>query len=96
MSLKGRPCWVVKIRMVGAEGLSLETMGWFVTGSEDIRFEADDRRQHDEWVEQVLMGRQSDLPGKAARGLVRRYIEQMVGLSRAGRASDCADVLEET
>ena len=85
MSLKGRPCWVVKFRMVGAEGLSLEAMGRFVTGSEDFRFEADGRREHYEWVEQVLMGRQSGLPGKAARGLVRRYIEQMVGRWRTAR-----------
>jgi hypothetical protein len=39
MSLKGRSCWVVNIRMVRAEELSLEAMGQFVTASEDIRFD---------------------------------------------------------
>jgi hypothetical protein len=34
-------------------------------------------------VEQVLVGRQYALLGKAARGLVRCYLEKMTGLSRA-------------
>ena len=45
MSLKGRSCWVVNIRMDDAEKLSLELIGRFVTASEDIRFEANDRQQ---------------------------------------------------
>ncbi len=83
MSLKGRSCWVVNIRMVRAEELSLEAIGRFVTGSEDIRFEAEDRQQLYGWVEKVLVGRQYAQLGKVARGLVRRYIEKMTGLSRA-------------
>ena len=35
------------------------------------------------WVEQVLVGQEYAQLGKAARGLVRRYIEKMTGLSRA-------------
>jgi transposase InsO family protein len=83
MSLKGRSCWVVNIRMDDAEKLSLEAIGRFVTASEYIRFEAKDRQQLYGWVEQVLTGRQYGQLGKAARGLVRRYIEKMTGLSRA-------------
>src|ERR1022692_2347155 len=83
MSLKGRSCWVVNIRMVRAEELILEAMGRFVAASEEIRFEAQDRQQLYDWVEQVLVGQQYALLGKAARGLVRRYIEKMTGLSRA-------------
>jgi hypothetical protein len=83
MSLKGRSCWVVNIRMVRAEELSVEAMGWFVLASEEIRFEAQDRQQLYDWVEQVLVRQQYALLGKAARGLVRRYIEKMTGLSRA-------------
>ncbi len=56
MSLKGRSCWVVNIRMVRAEKLSLETMGRFVLASEEIRFEAEDRHQRYGWVKQVLVG----------------------------------------
>src|ERR1035437_4830393 len=69
--------------MVRAEELSLESICRFVAGSEDIRFEAADRQQLYGWVEQVLVGQQYAQLGKAARGLVRRYIEKMTGLSRA-------------
>jgi len=58
-------------------------MGEFVAASEEIRFEATDRRQLHDWVEQVLLGQQYGQLGKPARGLVRRYIEKMTGLSRA-------------
>ncbi len=84
MSLQGRSCWVVNIGMVRAEELSLEAMGRFVAASEEIRFEAEDRRQLDGWVEQVLAGQQYAGQGKAAQGLVRRYMVKMTGLSRAG------------
>ena len=45
MSLKGRSCWVVNICMNDAEKLSLESIGRFVTGSEEIRFEGENREQ---------------------------------------------------
>lgn len=83
MSLKGRSCWVVNIRMVRAEELSLEAMARFVEASTEIRFEAQDRQQLYDWVEQVLIGQQYAQLGKAARGMVRRYVEKMTGLSRA-------------
>jgi transposase InsO family protein len=83
MSLKGRSCWDVNIRMDDREMLSLEALGRFVEAGEKIRFEADDRQQRYGWVEQVLVGHEYALLGKAARGLVRRYIEKMTGLSRA-------------
>jgi transposase InsO family protein len=83
MSLKGRSCWVVNIGMDDAEKLSLEAIGQFVAASEEVRFEAQDRQQVYDWVEQVLVGQQHALLGKVARGLVWRYIEKMTGLSRA-------------
>ena len=55
MSLKGRSCWVVNIRMNDAEKLSLEAIGQFVAASEEVRFEAQDRQQVYDWVEQVLV-----------------------------------------
>jgi transposase InsO family protein len=69
--------------MHDAEKLSLEAMGRFVEASEEIRFEGENRRQLYGWVEQVLVGQQYAQLGKASRGLVRRYIEKMTGLSRA-------------
>jgi transposase InsO family protein len=83
MSLKGRSCGVVNIRMDDAEKLSLEAIGRFVTASEDIRFEGKNRKQVYGWVEQVLVQREYGRQGKAERGLVRRYIEKLTGLSRA-------------
>jgi transposase InsO family protein len=83
MSLKGRSCWVVNIRMDDAGKLSLEAIGRFVGASEEIRFEGENRQQVYAWVEQVLVQQQFAQQGKAARGLVRRYIEKMTGLSRA-------------
>jgi hypothetical protein len=70
MSLKGRSCWDVNIRMDDAEKLSLEAMGQFVEASEELRFEAQDRQQLYDWGEQVLVGQQYAQLGKAARGLL--------------------------
>jgi hypothetical protein len=39
MSLKGRSCWYVNIRMDDREMLSFEAMGRFVAASGEIRFE---------------------------------------------------------
>jgi len=58
-------------------------MGLFVEASEEIRFESKNRRQVYGWLERVLVEQEYALQGKAARGLVRRYIEKMTGLSRA-------------
>jgi transposase InsO family protein len=66
-----------------AEKLSLEAIGRFVDASEEIRFESADRSQVYGWIERLLVGQEYVSQGKAARGLVRRYIEKMTGLSRA-------------
>jgi len=66
-----------------AEKLSLEAMGRFVEASEEIRFESQNREQVYGWLERVLVQQEYALQGKAARGLVRRYIEKMTGMSRA-------------
>jgi len=58
-------------------------MGRFVGASEAIRFESKNREQVYGWLERVLVQQEYVLQGKSARGLVRRYIEKMTGLSRA-------------
>ena len=58
-------------------------MGRFVAASEEIRFESQSRQQVYGWLERVLVEQEYALRGKAARGLVRRYVEKMTGLSRA-------------
>ena len=64
MSLKGRSCWVVNIRMNDAEKLSLDAIGRFVLASEEVRFEAEDRQQLYGWVERVLVGQGYAQQGK--------------------------------
>ena len=66
-----------------AEKLSLEAIGRFVEASEELRFEGENRHQVYGWVEQVLVRQECAQQGKAARSLVRRYIEKMTGMSRA-------------
>lgn len=66
-----------------AEKLSLEAIGRFVEASEEIHFEGANRTQVYGWVECVLVQQEYAQQGKSARGLVRRYIEKMTGLSRA-------------
>ena len=69
--------------MHDAEKLSLEQIEAFLNASEEIRFEAENRKQTYGWVEQVLRQQQYRKQGRKARGLVRRYLEKMTGLSRA-------------
>jgi transposase InsO family protein len=83
MSLKGGSCWVVNIRMNHAKKLSLEAIGRFVEASAEVQFEAEDRQQLYGWVERVLVEQEYAQQGKAARGLLRRYVGRMTGRSRA-------------
>ena len=66
-----------------AEKLSLDQIEAFLKASEEIRFEGKDREQVYAWIEQVLRQQQYAKQGRKARGLVRRYLEKMTGLSRA-------------
>jgi transposase InsO family protein len=66
-----------------AEKLSLEAIRDFVAASEEIRFKSANRRQVYAWVERLLVQHEYAQLGKAGRGLLRRYIEKMTGLSRA-------------
>jgi len=61
----------------------LESISQFVLASEELRFESENRQQVYEWVESVLVQQEYTRQGKAARGLLRRYVEKMTGLSRA-------------
>lgn len=66
-----------------AEKLSLEEIGRFVEASEGLRFESKGREQVYGWIERVLCQQEYARQGKAARGLLRRYIEKITGMSRA-------------
>jgi len=73
----------VNVSVHQAEKLSLEGIRRFVAASEEIRFESASRRQVYAWVEGLLIGQQYARQAKVARGLLRRYVEKMTGLSRA-------------
>jgi len=73
----------LKISVHEAEKLSLEQIRGFVAASEELRFEGENRAQRNAWVERVLIEQQFAGQGKAARGLLRRYVEKMTGMSRA-------------
>ena len=83
MSLKVQACWRLNISVHETEKLSLEAIGRFVEASEEIHFESQGRQQVYGWVERVLVRQEYAQQGKSARGLVRRYIEKMTGMSRS-------------
>jgi transposase InsO family protein len=66
-----------------SEQMSLESIRRFLSGSEEIHFECDNRQQRYAWLQQLLIHHQYASLGKSDRGLVRRYAAKMTGLSRA-------------
>ena len=62
---------------------SLAQMRAFLEGSGELRFEAKGRAQIYEWVGQVLVEQEYAGLGRKDKGVVRRYLEKMTGLSRA-------------
>jgi transposase InsO family protein len=63
--------------------VSLEQIRAFLEASDEVHFEAQNRDQIYEWVERGLREQSWNELGRASRGLVRRYLEKMTGLSRA-------------
>jgi len=66
-----------------AEKLNLEQIAAFLQASEDIRFEGETQAQVYAWIERLLRQQQYAQQGRQARGLLRRYVAKMTGLSRA-------------
>lgn len=69
--------------MQEAEKLSLEEIRQLLEASEGIRFAGVKRAQVYSWIELVLCEQEYARQGKGPRGLLRRYIEKMTGMSRA-------------
>jgi transposase InsO family protein len=69
--------------MKEVDGLSLEEVQAFLEGSAAVQFEAKDQASLYEWVTRTLREQRYDRLSKAGKGLVRRYIAKMTGLSRA-------------
>src|ERR1700692_1001013 len=66
-----------------AEKLSLQEIEQFLLAAEEVRFEASQREEVYGWVERLLCQQEYARQGRRARGLLRRYIGKMTGLSRA-------------
>ena len=65
------------------EKLSLQQIEKFLAAAKEVRFEASERKQVYGWIERLLCQQEYTGQGRRARGLLRRYIGKMTGLSRA-------------
>jgi len=69
--------------MDDSEAGSLSQIRAFLAGSGEVRFAGQRREEVYGWVEQTLVRQQYASRGRPEKGLVRRYIARMTGLSRA-------------
>jgi transposase InsO family protein len=65
------------------EKLSLQQIEQFLLAAKEVRFEASQREEIYGWVERLLCQQEYVGQGRRARGLLRRYLGKMTGLSRA-------------
>lgn len=65
------------------EHLSLQQIEKFLAAAKEVRFEARERKQLYGWIERLLGQQEYVRQGRRARGLLRRYMGKMTGLSRA-------------
>jgi hypothetical protein len=65
------------------EKLSLQQIEKFLAVAKEVRFEASERKEVYGWIERLLCQQEYPRQGRRARGLLRRYIGKMTGLSRA-------------
>jgi transposase InsO family protein len=69
--------------MKGGEQQSLEQIRAFLEGSEEVHFEGQRRQEVYDWITRLLRQQGYRKQGKVVRGLLRRYVAKMTGLSRA-------------
>ncbi len=69
--------------MVETNRMTLEQIRAFLQASEEIGFEAKNRKEMYTWMERTLVGQQYHILGKEDKGLLRSYLGKMTGLSRA-------------
>jgi len=65
------------------EKLDLQQIEQFLLAAKEVRFEASQREEVYGWVERLLCQQEYTQQGRRARGVLRRYIGKMTGLSRA-------------
>ncbi len=69
--------------MDDSEATSLEQIGAFLAGSGEVRFVGQRREEVYAWTERTLVRQQYLGLNRAEKGMLRRYIARMTGLSRA-------------
>jgi len=69
--------------MQAAEGISLEQIQVFLEASEEVEFKARNKEELYDWVNATLGQLHYRKLKRSKRGLVRRYVAKMTGLSRA-------------
>jgi transposase InsO family protein len=69
--------------MEDGEKMSLEQIRAFLEASEEVRFEAQGREEVYAWVDRTLRQQDYERLPRGGKGLVRRYMAKMTGLSRA-------------
>jgi len=72
--------------MKDSEKLSLEQIRAFLEASDEVQFQAGNRRELYAWVDGTLRQQDYGRRPREARGLVRRYLAKLTGLSRAQTA----------
>lgn len=69
--------------MQTSERLRLELIQAFLESSDEVEFKGQNREEVYGWVNQTLRQQRYEGLPRSERGLVRRYVEKMTGLSRA-------------
>ena len=69
--------------MDDSEAVSLEQIRAFLAGSAPVQFAGQGREEVYVWVEKTLVRHEYAGLGKTGKGLIRNYLGQMTGLSRA-------------
>jgi transposase InsO family protein len=69
--------------MQAAEGISLGQIQAFLEASEEVKFKARNKEERYDWVNQTLEQLHYRKLKRSQRGLVRRFVSKMTGLSRA-------------
>jgi hypothetical protein len=69
--------------MDDSDAASMEQIQAFLAGSAPVQFTGQGRKEVYAWAEKTLVRHEYASLGKAGKGLVRQYLAQMTGLSRA-------------
>jgi hypothetical protein len=71
------------IKMTNSEHRSLEQMEAFLSGNDEVEFQAPDRKEVYSWMQATLCVQgYASLP-RSGKGVVKQYISKVTGLSRA-------------